>query len=212
VQLYPALDIRLGGLARAAPSADPLAAAQAWGQVGARWLHVVDLDRAAGTGRNDALVRALAARPEIGVQLGGGLTDLTDVAEALAWGVRRVVLGAGAISGLVKLARAVGPARLAVALDVGDDDAAVAALGQVVAAGVRCVVYRDLDRDGTLRGASLTKAAALVGRHASVILAGGIASLDELRAARRAGIAGVIVGRALHEGRFTLAEALACCG
>jgi phosphoribosylformimino-5-aminoimidazole carboxamide ribotide isomerase len=212
VQLYPALDIRLGHLARALPQADPLAIARTWGQAGCRWLHVVDLDRAAGVGRNDALVRAFATLPGVGVQLGGGLTDPLDVVEALDWGMRRVVLGAAAVAGLESLARRVDPRRLAVALDARAGIVAADALAHVVAAGVRCVVYRDLDRDGTLQGADLAGAAALVGRHASVILAGGIASLDELRAARRAGIAGVIVGRALHEGRFSLEEALACCG
>jgi phosphoribosylformimino-5-aminoimidazole carboxamide ribotide isomerase len=74
------------------------------------------------------------------------------------------------------------------------------------------VVYRNLDRDGSLEGADLGGAEALLGHDARVILAGGIAFLDELRAARRLGLAGVIVGRALHEGRFSLEEALACCG
>jgi phosphoribosylformimino-5-aminoimidazole carboxamide ribotide isomerase len=81
-----------------------------------------------------------------------------------------------------------------------------------VAAGVRTVVLRDGTRDGQLGGAALALAERLVDARADVILAGGIASLAELRHARAAGIAGVIVGRALLEKRFTLAEALACCG
>lgn len=210
MQLYPALDIRRGRLARAVPPADPLTVARGWKRAGARWLHVVDLDRVVGAGRNDALVQALAALPDVGVQLGGGLVDPGDVAEALDWGARRVVIGAGAMAGLGNLARRVGPQRLAVALD--PRGAGAEKLAGVVAAGVRCVVCRALERDGTLAGADLAAAAALVGHQVSVILAGGIASLDELREARRAGIAGVIVGRALHEGRFTIAEALACCG
>lgn len=212
MQLYPALDIRLGHLTRAASTADPLDAAQAWVQAGARWLHVVDLDRAAGTGRNDALVKALTALPNVGVQLGGGLTASADVAEALEWGVRRLVLGAEAIADLGQITRRFDPARLAVALDAGGDAAGAESVSRIVDAGVRHVVYRNRQRDGALQGADLAGAAALVGHDARVILAGGIAYLDELRAARRAGIAGVIVGRALHEGRFSLEEALACCG
>lgn len=210
--LYPALDIRLGRLARAVPPADPLMVARAWGSAGARWLHVVDLDRVAGVGRNDALVRSLAALPDVAVQLGGGLVDPGDVTEALEWGVRRVVLAAAAVAGLDDLARRVGPQRLAIALDPRGDVAVAETLARAVAAGVRCVVCRARDRDGTLAGADLAPAAALIGRQVSVILAGGIAFLDELRTARRAGIAGVIVGRALHEGRFSIEEALACCG
>jgi phosphoribosylformimino-5-aminoimidazole carboxamide ribotide isomerase len=81
-----------------------------------------------------------------------------------------------------------------------------------VRAGVSTVVHRDHARDGTLDGADLEGAARLLGRGADVILAGGIAGLDEIRCARDLGFAGVIVGRALLAGRFTLAEAMACCG
>jgi phosphoribosylformimino-5-aminoimidazole carboxamide ribotide isomerase len=85
-------------------------------------------------------------------------------------------------------------------------------VGAAVDCGVLTVVYRDRDRDGTLSGAHLEEAARLLGRGAEIILAGGIATLDEIRRARDLGFAGVIVGRALLEGRFTLAEAIACCG
>jgi phosphoribosylformimino-5-aminoimidazole carboxamide ribonucleotide (ProFAR) isomerase len=211
VQLYPALDIRLGQLARSTPAADPVAAAQAFAEAGARWMHVVDMDRAVGEGRNDALIRQLAAVPGVGIQLGGGLTDPADVAEALEWGVRRVVLGAAAIAGLATITQQIDPLRLAVALDASGAEPA-SALPDILATGVRHVVYRNLDRDGSLRGADVDGARELVGHEVRIILAGGVAFLDELRAARRAGIAGVIVGRALHEGRFSIAEALACCG
>jgi phosphoribosylformimino-5-aminoimidazole carboxamide ribotide isomerase len=213
VQLYPAIDIRFGRLARAGRPADPLATAKAWVRAGAGWLHVVDLDRAAGgKGTEGGLIRVLAALPGVSIQLGGGLTRAADVAEALDWGVRRVVLGGDAMATLGALTREVDPERLAIALDVRGQVPAPQAIERIVAAGIRHVVYRDLDRDGALQGADLAGAVTLVGRGADVILAGGVASLDELKAARRAGVAGVIVGRALLEGRFTLEEALACCG
>jgi phosphoribosylformimino-5-aminoimidazole carboxamide ribotide isomerase len=90
----------------------------------------------------------------------------------------------------------------------GEDDA----ISRAVESGITTVIYRDGDRDGTLRGANLEGAARLLGRGADIVLAGGVATLDELRRAREAGFAGVIVGRALLAGRFTLAEALQCCG
>jgi phosphoribosylformimino-5-aminoimidazole carboxamide ribonucleotide (ProFAR) isomerase len=211
VQLYPAIDLRLGRLARAGRPVDPLAIAGGWVRAGAAWLHVVDLDRVAGTGRNDDLVRALVALPGARIQLGGGLTAAA-VAEALRWGVRRVVLGSGALATLESLVRELDPERLAVACDAPDATAAHAALARAVAAGIRRVVYRNRDRDGTLLGADVAGAGTLVGHGAEVIVAGGVASLEELRALRRAGVAGVIVGRALLDGRFTLAEAVACCG
>jgi phosphoribosylformimino-5-aminoimidazole carboxamide ribotide isomerase len=83
---------------------------------------------------------------------------------------------------------------------------------RAVEAGIATVVYRDRERDGTLAGADRAGAARLLGRGADIVLAGGVATLDELRRAREAGFAGVIVGRALLAGRFTLAEALQCCG
>jgi phosphoribosylformimino-5-aminoimidazole carboxamide ribotide isomerase len=81
-----------------------------------------------------------------------------------------------------------------------------------VQAGIGTIIHRDHDRDGTLTGADLESAGRLLGRGADIVLAGGVASLDELSRARDVGFAGVIVGRALLAGRFTLAEAMACCG
>jgi phosphoribosylformimino-5-aminoimidazole carboxamide ribotide isomerase len=212
VQLYPAIDIRLGRLARAGGADDPLATAAAWVRGGAAWLHVVDLDRVAGTGRNDGLVQALAALPGAHVQLGGGLTAAPEVIAALGWGVRRVVLGSGALATLEALVREVDPDRLAMACDAADATAARPTLARAVAAGIRSVVYRNRGRDGTLQGADVAGAATLVGLGAELIVAGGVASLAELAALHRAGAAGAIVGRALLDGRFTLAEAMACCG
>jgi len=85
-------------------------------------------------------------------------------------------------------------------------------LAAAIEAGVRTVVYRDLARDGALAGPALEDVPMLVHRGADVIAAGGVASLDDLRRLRDQGVGGVIVGRALLEGRFTIAEALACCG
>lgn len=216
MQLYPAIDVQGGGLARAA-GRDPAAEAHALAGAGATWMHVVDLDRAFGAGRNDAVVRrVLDALAGIRVQLGGGLTAEADVREALGWGAARIVVGPDAIAQLPRLAGAVGPERLGLAIDprTGAPLPAPpeALTEQAVAAGVTTVVYRDRERDGTLRGADLPAAARLLGRGADVVLAGGVVGLDELRLARARGFAGVIVGRALLEGRFTLAEALACCG
>jgi phosphoribosylformimino-5-aminoimidazole carboxamide ribotide isomerase len=83
-------------------------------------------------------------------------------------------------------------------------------LDRVVASGIATVIYRDLGREGTLRGSDIQGAASLVGRGAEVILSAGIASIGELEAAARAGIAGVIIGRAVYEGRIDLREAVSC--
>lgn len=226
--ILPAIDIERGRVARGSRgsrgiSGDPVAEARALLAAGVSWIHVVDMDRAFGRGDNTPLVRRMAQLDGVHVQLGGGLVDPDAIGEALAWGIDRVVIGAGAVATSVhELAVAFGPDRLAAGIDVRDGKVTVRTGGQsldatptelvdlTVAARVRRVVYRDLARDGQLDGADLDGATALVGRGASIVLAGGIASLDELRRADAAGIGAVLVGRAVREGRFSLEEAMAC--
>lgn len=224
MELYPAIDVRGGAVARSA-AGDPLDLARAWAAAGARWIHFVDMDRAYGTGDNRPLARHLLAHAPLPVQVGGGLTAPADLAELLEWGAARVVLGASAAADLDAVSAVLaqlGPARVAVGIDARDGhlaprggaermDVKVADLARRLhAAGVRTVVYTDVTRDGQLSGPDLAGAAALAAVGLDVIVSGGVAALDDLRAARRAGLAGAVVGRALHEGRFTLAEAVAC--
>jgi len=222
VQLYPALDLSGGGLARAATARDPVTVAEHWRAAGATWLHVVDLDRARGTGDNRDLARRLVTELDPPVQLGGAPATVAAIDEMMAWGAARVVAGVGAIEALPALVARHGATRIALSLDVRDGFAMT--LAGVVAgnpmdlcalarhAGVETIVYRDLGRDGTLAGAALTSAKGLVGHGVAVVLAGGIAGLDELQVARDAGFAGVIVGRALLDGTFSIEDALTCCG
>ena len=236
MDIYPAIDVERGRLARIDRSTqrasvvrdDPLALAQAYVHEGARWVHVVDLDRALGSGReNDRLVRRLCALPGVAVQVGGNITDADWARDMLDAGAMRIVLGSaaavepGRLEGLVS---AVGIDRAAVALDVRAGALAArdrseplpVALEDLTALlagiGVRTVLHRDLPRDGTLGGADLAGAAALTRRGFDVIAAGGVATLEEVAEAARLGLAGVIVGRALLHGRFTLPEAIACSG
>jgi phosphoribosylformimino-5-aminoimidazole carboxamide ribotide isomerase len=233
MHIIPAIDIQGGHVVRHAGAgvptvyrADPVAAADGFLAQGAAWLHVVDLDRAFDTGRdNDEVIRRIAALPRVRVQVGGRLRRPEHLAAALELGAARAVVatGAAADGGIWKsIVAVVEPARLAVAADVrrgaladrgSNGPLALSAdllVRRATGAGVRTLVHRDLERDGGLAGADVAGAAGLLGLGADVIAAGGFGSLDDLRAARRAGLTGVIVGRALHEGRFTLREALAC--
>ncbi len=231
MQIYPAIDIQDGRLGRAGAGAradadDPVAVAAALLAAGASWLHVVDLDRAYRTGRdNDAVVRAICALAGARVQVGGRLQDAADVLHALQLGAARAVVATPAAAdgaALARIAAAAAPTLLAVSVDVRAGRLAArgesAPLGvtppellrRAVARQIGVAVYRDLDRDGTLEGPDLAGAAALLGHGAEVIVAGGIGSVADLRAAREAGVNGAVVGRALHEGRLTLREALAC--
>lgn len=190
---------------------------------GARWVHFVDLDRALGTGANDDVARRVLTATRVRVQVGGGVTSEPAVAELLAWGATRVVVGGHAESDAVdRLLARHGAERLAVAIDARDGRVAPRGTGvtlaltplelarRVRAQGARTVVYTDAARDGALGGPDVDGAVAIAALGLDVIASGGVASLDDLRRVRDAGLAGAIVGRALHEGRFTLVEALAC--
>lgn len=237
MELYPAVDVQGGRLARggsgdaAHPSPpsvaprDPVAVARQLARDGARWVHFVDLDRAYGRGDNRALAQRFLAEAGLRVQVGGALASAAAIAEMLAWGATRVVIGAAAAADpelVAELLGRHGPARLAVGIDAREGRVAPRGSGttltltplelarRVWAQGARTVIYTDATRDGTLAGPDLDGARAIAALGLDVIASGGVRSLDDLHRAREAGLAGAIVGRALHEGRFTLAEALAC--
>ncbi len=228
MDLYPAIDIKGGRVVRRAAGAapDPVGQAETYLAQGARWLHVVDMDRAFRTGSdNAAWLRRICALGRGAVQVGGNLTDVTWVAEAIEVGAARVVLGTAAAlnSGLLeRLVQVTGPARAALAVEMrggrvvlrgreAPPDVAPAELARRArAVGIEVVVHRDLDRDGQLGGADLEGAASLLASGAAVIAAGGVGALDEVRAAQALGLHGLIMGRALHERRVSLPEALAC--
>ena len=226
MELFPAVDVQGGRVVRSA-ALDPLAVARRFAHDGARWVHFVDLDRALGTGDNRELARRFVAGTggELLVQVGGALGTEAAIAEMLAWGATRVVIGTRAAidAGLVaRLLARHGPDRLAVGIDARNGRVAARASTTVVdltpvelarrvqALGARTAIYTDAARDGTLTGPDLDGAQAIAALGLDVIVSGGVASLDDLRRAADAGLAGAIVGRALHEGRFTLAQALAC--
>ena len=232
MEIYPAIDIKGGRVLRAhAPSsdaapeaADPLAQAEDLVTRGARWIHVVDMDRALGTGeQNDEWVRHICSLGE--VQVGGNVNTARWAEEAMDRGASRVVLGMGVVANpalLTDIVSSIGPEAVAVAVDVRDGRPALRGeaepfaldvsdvIQRVREGGIEIVVHRDLERDGSLVGADLVGAAALSRLGLEVIAAGGIAGVAELTEARNLGLGGVIVGRALFEGRFTLEEAIAC--
>lgn len=202
-----------------------MALAEDWTAKGARWLHLVDLDRAFGSGDNDALLRRIARLAGIRVQMGGLLNSADDVTRALALGAARAVVSTAALAETPVLESIVAhhaAEHLAASLDVRHGQpvrrgaasplrqAPADLVARALSAGIGVVVYRDLERDGALTGPDLDGAARLNGAGAEIIVAGGIASPAHLRAARDTGLAGAIVGRALIEGRLTMEGALAC--
>ena len=211
-------------------SQDPAAQARAWQDSGCEWLHVVDLNGAfAGRPVNAAAVSAILAAATVPVQLGGGIRDMAGVAHWLDAGVRRVILGSAAVKdpALVREACRAYPGRVAVGIDARDgivategwaESSGIPALElalRVEDSGVAAVIYTDIRRDGMLGGLNIEATLALAARlHAPVIASGGAGSLDDLRALVDAAhdaegrIEGVIVGRALYDGRIELRDAL----
>lgn len=232
--LLPAIDILDGAAVRLVQgrfedktvyAEDPLAAATQWVQAGARFLHVVDLDGArAGEPRNLDHVRRIAAAVDVPVQVGGGLRSLPAVRDALKAGAERVILGTAAYADVEFLDDVVSAyeARMLVSVDVRagfvstagwtetTQMPAEAVIGRLQDRGVSSFVYTNVEHDGMLDGPDLDE----VRRIADVvrgkfIYSGGIGSADDLRALaalRQVNLAGVIVGKALYEGRFTVAE------
>ena len=234
MDLFPAIDLRAGRVVRLAQGEasretryhdDPVALAEQFISAGARWIHVVDLDRAFGTGDNLAVIQAVASRlgTRVRIQVGGGIRSRAALEAVLGLGVARAVLGTAAVTdpGLVPLAlKLAGGERLAIGLDAKAGRVAIRGwvettdllvedvCRRILAEGAKTVVYTDVARDGMLTGPDLEGARRLAGLGAAVIASGGVSTLDDLRAARAAGLAGAIVGRAIYEGKFNVAQAL----
>ena len=235
MDLFPAIDIRFGRVVRLAQGEagrearygdDPVALAERFAMQGARWLHLVDLDRAFGDGDNSGLIGRIVTRvgSHLRIQLGGGLRTIDRLREVQDLEVTRFILGSAVVTDPELVPQALellGQPRVAVGLDARNGlvalrgwqetstvmarDVAIRVAGE----GVRTIVYTDIARDGMLAGPDFVGAVELQSASgAGVILSGGIGSLDDLLRARATAVAGVVIGRALYEGRFTLPEAL----
>jgi phosphoribosylformimino-5-aminoimidazole carboxamide ribotide isomerase len=236
--LYPAIDLKGGQVVRlkrgdmaqaTVYSGEPGAQARKFAATGFSWLHVVDLDGAfAGRPANAAAVEAiLEAVPGLPVQLGGGIRSMATVEAWLSRGVQRVILGSAALKDpeFARAACRAHPGRIAVGIDARKGMVAVEGWAQVSTmpaedlarrfedAGAAAIIYTDIDRDGMLGGVNLEQTLALARAvQLPVIASGGVASLDDLAALSAVaaeGIEGVIIGRALYDGRVDPAAALA---
>ena len=235
--LFPAIDLKDGAAVRLLRgemgtakvfNPDPAAQARDFAAAGFRWLHLVDLNGAfEGRPVNGAVVQAILAAVELPVQLGGGIRDLATIEHWLAAGVARVILGTAAVKdpALVKAACRAFPDRIAVGIDARGGRVAVqgwaeesdlqaeALARRFLDVGVSAIVYTDIERDGALQGVNVAATADLAAAVAiPVIASGGVASLDDIAALlayRDKGIAGVICGRALYDGRIDPKSALA---
>jgi phosphoribosylformimino-5-aminoimidazole carboxamide ribotide isomerase len=233
VIVIPAIDLMDGKVVRLSRgdfasrivySDRPAEFAEAFRRAGALRVHVVDLDGArAGHPVNTEVVRAIVATG-VEVELGGGLRSIEAVEQAIAMGVKFVVLGTAAVErlDLVEEACRRFPGRVVAGIDARDGEVKVAGWAQgtglpaadvarrVAGAGVALVEYTDVARDGMFTGVDAAGAARLQAEAGvSVVASGGVASVADVEACKAAGLAGVIVGKALYEKRMDLAQAIA---
>ena len=224
--LLPAVDVADGRAVRLVQGAagsetsygDPVEAALAWQAGGAQWIHLVDLDAAFGRGSNASLLASVVGRLDVPVELSGGIRDDDTLRAALVSGAARVNIGTAALENPDWCDR------VAIGLDVRgrtlagrgwtrDGGDLYEALERLDKAGCRRYVVTDILKDGMMRGPNLDLYRDVCARTpASVIASGGVSTLDDLRALaslESLGIEGVILGKALYAGAFTVPEALA---
>jgi len=233
--LFPAIDLkdgacvrlRQGDMAEATVfNHDAAAQARAFASLGFEWLHVVDLNGAfSGHSVNASAIRAILDAVEIPLQLGGGIRDFAGIESWLESGVTRVILGTAAVRNpaLVKQAARAFPNRIAVGIDAREGMVAVEGWAEASTlsasdlakqfedAGIAAIIFTDIARDGMMQGVNAAATAALA--HAisiPVIASGGVAGVGDIRRLKESGapIAGVVIGRALYDGRIDAQEAL----
>lgn len=238
--IYPAIDI-LGGQAvrliqgrkdQMTVYGDPIEMATKWVNKGAEWLHVVDLDGAfEGKPKNLGVLRNMAAAvPRAKIQVGGGIRSMSTVGLLFDAGIERIVLGTAAVQDqeFVKNALAKHSGRVAIGIDARDgnvqvsgwtEDSQIGAIDlarRLQDAGVRLVIYTDISRDGVLEGPNVEATRQMLeNTQLSVIASGGVSSLKDvhrLAEINHPKLEGVIIGKALYEGRIRIEEALANAG
>jgi len=235
--LYPAIDLKDGACVRllrgdmtavTVYNQDPAEQARQFAQSGFTWLHLVDLNGAVeGKPVNAKAVEAIIAATKLPIQLGGGIRNIATVEDWLSRGVERVVLGTAAVRNptLVKEACAKFPGRVAVSIDSREGLVAVEGWRETSTmrtldlaldmeqAGVAAIVFTDINRDGAMGGINLEATVDLAfALTTPVIASGGVSSIEDIAAVKKeesSGIAGVICGRALYDGRVDPAAALA---
>lgn len=230
--VIPAIDIKDGHAVRLRQGradevtdyGDPVERAFEFERTGARWLHVVDLDAAFGTGENRSIVEAIVEKVDVSVEVSGGIRDTEAVERALDTGAHRVILGTAAIeepqwaSNMIERFGS----KIAIGLDLRDglvatrgwtkfEGAVEGFIALFDEAGCSTYMVTDISKDGTLTGPNLSLLERVArSTKAEVIASGGVASLEDLAALRQLvpiGVTSVIVGKALYEGAFTIAEA-----
>lgn len=231
--IFPAIDLRGGKCVRLIQgdfdketvySNDPQATALKWQSLGAKFLHVVDLDGArAGSPQNLDAIKKILDAVKIPIEVGGGIRTIDDMEKLLSLGVRRVILGSVAVENISLVEDAVKKFgdKIVVGIDArngfvavhGWEKSSAVKAGElakkIVAAGVETIIYTDISKDGMLSGVNaeiFTELAKESG--AQIVASGGVKSIEDIRALKAAKVAGVIVGKAIYTGSLDLKSAI----
>jgi len=205
---------------------DPVAAAIDWLTMGAKRIHIVDLDGARyGTERSNRIVSVIAKTVGIPIQIGGGIRSMKDIEEKLKCGVRRVILGTAAFEDEAFLKEAVGEYgdMVAVGIDAAGglvktngwlNDTGVSAVElceRILSVGVKTIIYTDILKDGMMSGVNIHATKELIDKtngKAGIIASGGVSSMADLEEVRAISAKGVIIGKAIYNGALDLGEVL----
>jgi phosphoribosylformimino-5-aminoimidazole carboxamide ribotide isomerase len=239
VQVIPAIDLMKGKIVRLTRGdpqtakvydqfGGPVETAKKWKREGAKKLHIIDLDAAFGAENNLAVIVDIAENVKMPIQVGGGIRKFEVAEKLLTTGISQIILGALAFSdaeAIAKIQKRFGRETVIVALDNKDGKIMVAgwktptsfgikgALEKFTALGIVTFLITSIKKDGTLSGPDLeTLSEACKFSNVKIIAAGGIGGLNDLIALKQVGVAGVVIGKALYESRFTLKEALETVG
>ena len=235
--IYPAIDIRGGRCVRLTEGKfdketvfadDPSEMARKWANLGAEWLHLVDLDGAlAGEGKNLPAIEKILKSITIPVELGGGIRTMPQIEKLLELGVTRLILGSAAVKNpaLVKEACKKFPGHIACGIDAKNGDVAIEGWGEgsginytelakrMAAVGVDKIIFTDISRDGMLSGVNAEATGELARACGiEIIASGGVASLGDIRRLKpfeKDGVTGCIIGKAIYTGAVDLKKALA---
>ena len=231
--IYPAIDIKDGKCVRLLQGRfdevtvfgdDPVEMAGKWVSMGAKWLHIVDLDGARGTVSNNRnIILKIVEKYRASVQTGGGIRTMDDIEQLINAGVARIIMGTAAVRNpeLVKEALRKYPDNIAIGIDARDGKVAIEGWEQlsdytavdfakmIERLGCRTIIYTDINTDGTLAGPNLKAMKEMIDSVSmDVIASGGVSSIQDLKNLKEIGAAGAITGKALYTGAIDLAEAL----
>ena len=231
--VYPAIDVKDGKCVRLVQgkfndvtvySDDPVEVALKWERMGARYLHVIDLDGArTGIMQNTPVISRMAVTVGIPLQLGGGIRTIEMIEIILCKGVQRVILGTSAVRDPELVKKAVNTFENSIAIGIDARDGMVAIEGwaktseftavgfakKMEELGAKTIIYTDISRDGTLSGPNLKAMEEMVKAvNVEVIASGGVSRIEDVKNLKEIGVSGVIIGKALYTGDIDLGEAL----